>query len=45
MPPAVLCSKCGKRYRSENHVCQPSALKKVKPILEAQRRAAQTSRK
>lgn len=39
MPPAVLCPKCQKRYRSENHVCQPSALAKLRPLVEAQRRA------
>lgn len=45
MPATVLCPRCQKRFRSENHVCQPSALKKLRPLVEAQKRAAQTSRR
>jgi hypothetical protein len=45
MPAATLCPKCQKRYRSENHLCQPSALKKLAPMFEAQRKAQQTSRR
>lgn len=45
MPAAVLCPKCQKRFRSENHVCQPSALKKLKPLVEAQKRAEATQRR
>jgi hypothetical protein len=44
MPAAVLCPRCQKRYRSENHVCQPSMLKKLRPVVESQRRAQQTKR-
>ncbi|MCA1812595.1 MAG: hypothetical protein LC624_01435 [Halobacteriales archaeon] len=45
MPPRPLCPKCQKRIRSENHVCQPSALAKLKPLLEAQKRTGQSSRR
>lgn len=44
MPAAVLCPKCQKRYRSENHLCQPSALARLQPLRDAQRRAQQTKR-
>jgi hypothetical protein len=44
MPAAVLCPKCQKKFRSENHLCQPSALAKLKPLMDAQRRAQQAKR-
>lgn len=44
MPAATMCPRCQKKYRSENHLCQPSQLKKLKPLVEAQRRAAQGKR-
>jgi predicted nucleic-acid-binding Zn-ribbon protein len=45
MPAAVICPKCQKHQRSENHICQPSALKKLKPLFEAQRRTQQVNRR
>jgi hypothetical protein len=44
MPAAVLCPRCQKRFRSENHVCQPTAIKKLKPLVEAQKRAEAATR-
>lgn len=45
MPAAVLCPRCQKRFHSENHLCQPSALKKLKPLVESRKRAQQTQRR
>lgn len=32
MPAARLCPDCGKKIKSERHVCQPSAVEKMEEI-------------
>lgn len=44
MVASSICPRCQKRFRGENHVCQPSAIAKLRPAAEAQRRFAQAKR-
>lgn len=34
MPAARLCPECGKKVRSEYHLCQPSAVDKMERVRE-----------
>lgn len=34
MPAAELCPKCGKKVKSERHVCQPSAVDKMERVRD-----------